>query len=878
MKWLPLPSFLVAGLTLATLQAAEPAQKPVEDLSRLPFRDANLPFEERVDDLVSRLTVEEKVRQMMMDSPPIPRLGIPGYHWWNEALHGVARNGVATVFPQAIGLAATWDPELHYKIADVISTEARAKNNELLRQRGDTKIYEGLTIWSPNINIFRDPRWGRGQETYGEDPFLTARFAVAFVRGLQGNDPRYFKTVATVKHYAVHSGPEELRHKFDAVVSEKDLHETYLPAFEAGIREGGAGSLMSAYNAINGVPAPANRLLLNDILRKDWGFRGAVVGDVDTVADVYRPGGHGYAKDAAEASAVSVKGGNDLCSGDTYQAIPEALKRGLLTESDLDQALRRLFLLRFKLGQFDPAERVPYRAIPFSENASAAHDQLALQAARESVVLLKNDGTLPWDLKKIKTVAVIGPTADDTSAMLGNYHGVPTQSVTLLQALRARLESAGVKVIHRVGCPLVAGFGETGQAIPAGVLFTDETKQTPGLRAEIFSDKSLSGPAIGQRTDTQLDLLWNEAQPVPGLPEKNVHARWSGVLIPRDSGNYTLSMSTIGAVKLLLDGQTLAENKSDPGEVRVGSNRMRLEAGRVYHIAIEYNQRGGEGKIALGWAPPGTPEESIDAAKSADQIVVALGVTPAIEGEEMPVSIEGFSHGDRTSVDLPQVQRELLDRVLAFGKPVTLVLTGGGAISFDPAKPNAALMLWYYGQRGGDALVDTLLGANNPSGRLPVTFYRTVADLPSFEDYAMKNRTYRYYTGTPLFPFGHGLSYSKFEYTKVTPSDTRITPAQSVQLKIDVRNVSDRDGDEVVQVYAHQVGAPPSEPIRRLVGFKRLHVARGQTSTVSIDVPAQQLRVWDESTHGYIVRPAQYELEIGASSGDRRLKSTIAVQ
>ncbi len=476
-----------------------------------PFRNPDLPVEQRVEDLISRLTIEEKISQTMMGSAEIKRLGIPRYDWWNEALHGVARNGTATVFPQAIALAATWNPELHQRIADAISTEARAKNNEAIRNSGgDTKRYQGLTIWSPNINIFRDPRWGRGQETYGEDPFLTGQLAIAFVRGLQGDDPHYLKTVATVKHFAVHSGPEPLRHKFDAVVSDRDLHETYLPAFKAGVREGGAMSLMSAYNAVDGIPAPANKMLLQDVLRGEWGFKGAVVGDVDNVSDMWRPGTHEYVKDAAEASALAIKAGTDLCSGTTYEALADALKRGLVTEADIDRSLRRLFTLRFKLGQFDPPEQVPYRNIPISENDSPAHDQLALEAARQSLVLLKNDSTLPWDAKKLKTVAIIGPTGDEESALLGNYSGTPSRKITLTKGIKAKLESVGVKVLVEPGVPLVKGFRVSGKPFPTGVLFTDATQSHPGLKGEVFA-------RMNSRTQRRPRWEGNRHPPAPML-------------------------------------------------------------------------------------------------------------------------------------------------------------------------------------------------------------------------------------------------------------------------------------------------------------------------------------------------------------------------
>ncbi len=713
----------------------------------IPFRDTRLPLYQRVQDLLDRLTIDEKISQLMMATPGVPRLGIPAYDWWNEGLHGVARNGNATVFPQAIGLAATWDTDLHGRIASVISTEARAKNNELIRNAGGASPrYQGLTIWSPNINIFRDPRWGRGQETYGEDPFLTGRFAVAFVRGLQGDDPRYLKTVSTLKHFAVHSGPEQLRHRFNAVISERDLHETYLPAFEAGVRYGGVSSLMSSYNAVDGVPSPANRRLLTDILRRDWGFRGAVVGDVDAVADIYNAEGHHFARDAAEASADAIKAGTDLCSGTTYQALPEALRRGLVTEDDIDQALGRLLRLRFRLGQFDPPGAVAYTAIPISEVDSAAHDALALTASRESLVLLKNDGVLPWDPAKIKTVAIIGPTADSMPALLGNYNGTPVRPVTLLAGIRARLARLGITVLYEPGVPLVSGLGQQAGA--------------PNVPAD-------AAPSL---------------------------------------------------------------------------------------------------------------DRAMAAGRRADHIVLVLGLTPDVEGEEMRLEAEGFHGGDRTSILLPAPQRELLNAVAALGKPVTVVLTTGSALSFDVSKAGAVLVAWYYGQRGGDAVAEALLGETNPAGRLPVTFYRADSDLPPFEDYSMANRTYRYFAGKPLYAFGHGLSYTTFAYDGIGASQGEAKAEDTLAVRVRVRNTGSRDGDEVVEVYARAEHPPVPMPLEWLVGFRRVTIRAGASVSVEIPVRIGEFRRWDDAAGGYTVDPGAYEIAAGPSSDNLPCTTVVTVR
>ncbi len=872
--------FLAVSAAILPAQPAATNTAPNGAEAQLLFRDPSVSIDARVDDLIRRLTVEEKISQLMMASPAIPRLGIPEYDWWNEALHGVARNGTATVFPQAIGFAATWNPELIQRMADAISTEARAKNNEAIRlSGGGSARYAGLTIWSPNINIFRDPRWGRGQETYGEDPFLTGRYAVAFVRGLQGSDTNYLKTVATVKHFAVHSGPESLRHKFDAVISDRDLHETYLPAFEVGIREGGAQSLMSAYNAVDGVPASANKRLLTDILRDEWGFRGAVVGDVDSVGDIWKRSSHAFAPDAAEASALAIKAGNDLCSGTTYEALPEALKRGLITEKELDGALRRLLLLRFKLGQFDPASRVSYRKIPITENDSPAHDQLALEVARQSLVLLKNDGTLPWNPKDLKTVAVVGPTSDEPSALLGNYSGTPSRYVTLAQGIKAKLEPLGVKVLTDSSVPLVKGFRINGQPFPAGVLFVDVARSQAGLKGEVFTNIKFDGEPMATRTDAQVDFQWDEAQPVAGIPISQASVRWSGVLIPPTSGEHVLSLAAEGSVRLFVDDELIIDGLRKPAE-RTLSVPLQLNAGQVYKVRLEFAQTRPRAHIQFGWRPPGQDdamERALAVARQADHIVLTLGLTPDLEGEEMSVNAEGFDGGDRKTILLPAIQRELLEKISALKKPTVVVLTCGSAVSFDTDKAKAILNCWYYGQRGAAAVAETLLGENNPAGRLPITFYQNDSDLPPFENYSMANRTYRYFTGKPLFAFGHGLSYTTFAYQKLTLSSPTAKPDETITATVTVSNTGKRDGDEVIQVYAAAERAPVSMPLCQLIGFKRLSLQAGETKTVEIVVPVNLLRRWDDVEKIYVVDPGAYNITVGSASDQRLLNTALRV-
>jgi beta-glucosidase len=823
----------------------------------LPFRNPELTVEQRVDDLIARLSVAEKVDQLGMDTQGVPRLGIPAYQWWNEALHGVARNGIATVFPQAIALAATWDPSLHEQIATVISTEARAKYHAALRASGGaTRIYEGITLWSPNINIFRDPRWGRGQETYGECPFLTSRFAVAFVRGLQGDDPRHLKTVATLKHFAVHSGPEGARHGFDARASARDLWETYLPAFEAGVRDGGARSVMTVYNAINGVPGPVNRFLLADVLRQRWGFSGAVVGDVDCIHDVHAH--HKFTRDAAESAALALQAGNDLCSGATYAALPEALARGLCTEADLDTGLRRLLALRFRLGQFDPESTVVHAQIPPSANDTPAHDALALEAARRSLVLLKNDGVLPLDARRLRSVAILGPTADDKAALLGNYAGTPARPVTLLGALRTKFAAHGIAVRYEPGCPLAGGFPANQFPFPTDAAFHDPAGAQSGVWAEFWNNPTLDGPPAIARAEPQIDLFWDYYQPQPGIAVRDTSARWTTTLVPPVNGEYLFDATLVGGARLWLDGQLLLD-EWDAGPFRIRTVRAPLSAGRPVTLRLELTQNQFTAKAKLGWRLPHPQtdlERAVEAARAADHIILTLGLTPDLEGEENPFSCEGFSAGDKTTLALPAPQRELLAAVAALGRPVTVVLTTGSAVSFDLSQANAVLLAWYYGQRGGDAVADALLGEFSPAGRLPVTFYRSEADLPDFADYAMNGRTYRYFEGRPLFAFGHGLTYTTFSYRRLVHDGTHA--------RVTISNTGERRSDEVVQVYVQD--PRPGRPRLQLCGFRRVNVEPGETCEVVVPLHYAPLRRWDEAAQDYVLESVPRTLLAGPAS------------
>ncbi|HYY99070.1 MAG TPA: glycoside hydrolase family 3 C-terminal domain-containing protein, partial [Pyrinomonadaceae bacterium] len=743
------------------------------------YLNPRLPIKRRVEDLVSRMTLEEKVSQMMNKAAAIERLGVPAYDWWNEALHGVAYAGNATVFPQAIGLGATWDEELIHSVADAVSTEARAKYNDAVR-RDFRKRFYGLTFWSPNINIFRDPRWGRGQETYGEDPYLTSRLGVAFVRGMQGDDPKYLKTIATPKHYAVHSGPESLRHTFDVHPPERDLQDTYLPAFRATIVEGKAGSVMCAYNSLNGEPLCASPRMLREILRGAWGFSGYVVSDCDAVADIYKK--HNFKKTEEEGVAAAVRVGTDLTCGYEYRALPSALKQGLVTEAEIDTAVKRLFEARFRLGMFDPPEAVPYARIPFEANDSPAHRELAARAARESIVLLKNDhDTLPLR-KDLKTVAVIGPNADSLEVLLGNYNGIPSKWTTPLEGIRRKV-SASTRVLDALGATLT---GEAILPVPASAFYTTADKSEHGLKAEYFDNKDLQGPPAATRADASINFDWYTNAPVPQLPTDNFSARWTGYLVPPASGRYELGARADDGVRVFLDDRPLVENWRD-GSAKTFTKAVELEAGRAYKLRVEYYDRYANATAKLVWGPPGLNEslreEALSKAREADVVVLALGLAPSLEGEEMDVKVKGFSGGDRTSLDLPEAQEELLKSVVATGKPVVLVLINGSALAVNWAQSNVAAIVeaWYPGEEGGTALADVLFGDYNPAGRLPVTFYKSAEQLPPFEDYRMEGKTYRYFKGEPLYPFGHGLSYTTFEYDDLKLGSKRYAAGQNVE-------------------------------------------------------------------------------------------------
>ena len=795
------------------------------------------------------MTIEEKVSQMQDVAPAIPRLDIPAYNWWNEALHGVARSGTATVFPQAIGLAATWDTDLLHRIADTISTEARAKYNDAIGHN-NTGRYYGLTFWSPNINIFRDPRWGRGQETYGEDPFLTGHLALAFVTGLQGDDPHYLKTVSTPKHYAVHSGPEVLRHRFDVPVSLHDLYDTYTPAFRTAVVDGHADSVMCAYNSVLGEPACANALLF-ELLRKKWGFSGYVVSDCWAISDLHQA--HNFVLSLGQAAALSVKAGTDLSCGPEFEALDFALQDRLLSFEDIDRSVRRLFEARFRLGMFDPPDRVPWSKLTLADVDTNANRALSRTAARESIVLLKNDrNTLPLS-SKIKSIAVVGPTADSLDVLLGNYNGTPSSYSTILAGITKRF--SGAKINYAVGAPLTESRAVT---VPAAYLRTAGPDSQPGLNAEYFSNPALSGAPVLTRVDPSLDFIWNNISPGNGVPVENFSARWTGMLVPPVDGDYRVGADPDGRYRLYFDGKLIVDDwvsYSRRGQ-RAFTTLVHLQAGRAYPVKLEYSRRFRESYARLLWLPPNLVQEAVDAARKSDVVIAVVGISADLEGEERDASDPGFFGGDRTDITLPVPQEQLLEAVGATGKPLIVVLTSGSALAVNWANQHAAAILeaWYPGEEGGNAVADVLSGDYNPSGRLPVTFYSSVAQLPPFTDYSMFNRTYRYLNEPPLFAFGFGLSYSTFSYSQPQFVSSSTQAAQEtapqfsgtspISVSARVTNTSKADGDDVVELYLSHPGIEDA-PIRSLAGFQHLHLAAGASQNVAFTLTPRELSVVD---------------------------------
>ena len=826
-----------------------------------PYLNPELSADVRAEDLVGRMTLEEKVSQMMDDSPGIPRLGVKPYVWWNECLHGVARAGKATVFPQAIGMAAMWDRPLMFEIATAISDEARAKYHDF-NHRDKHGIYQGLTYWTPNINIFRDPRWGRGMETYGEDPYLTGELGVQFIKGLQGDDPSHPKLVATAKHFSVHSGPESSRHSFDARPSERDFKATYTPHFKKVVQEGGVKSVMCAYNRFRGMPCCGSSFL-NNLLRNEWGFDGYIVSDCGAILDFYNTGAHEVAPTREEAAAMAVEAGTDLNCGGTYSALVSAVNEGLLLEEDIDTAVKRLMKARFELGMFDPDSLSKWSDIPLSVVESEGHRALARKVAEKSMVLLKNEeSTLPLD-KSLKKIAVIGPNADELEVLLANYNGYPTSPVTPLKGIKDKMPDA--EVIYEPGCPIADGL-PLFSSIPARVFFTDSTLSAPGLTGRYYSNSELEGEPFAINTEPGIDFIWGTSEPVPGLGYENFSVSWEGVLTVPKSGRYALGTEAFSGSELWLDGKKIV-SRYDKHNPRKEYEYVELTAGRPYPIRMDYRQRETEYAMArLLWEVPDTErkDRAIKAAAEADAVVLCMGISPLLEGEEMKVKVPGFSGGDRDDINLPAVQTEFMKDIVALGKPTVLVLFNGSALAFNWENENipAIIEAWYPGQEGGAALAEILFGDVNPSGKLPLTFYKSIDQIPPFEDYDMEGKTYRYFTDEPLYSFGHGLSYTDFCYS-IPNAPVAITGDEPLKITAEVKNIGDREGEAVVEMYISHIGTP-NQPVRELAGFERINLMPGENGTVDFTIKPEQLMILDNDNN-WISPHGQLYLSVGGA-------------
>ncbi|HEY5590876.1 MAG TPA: glycoside hydrolase family 3 C-terminal domain-containing protein [Paludibacter sp.] len=860
MKKSKVSKFIVLGCTLLTLSCCK-------QQSKLPYQDSKLSFEQRSEDLLSRLTLQEKVNLMRYDSPAIDRLGIPAMNWWNECLHGVARSGLATVFPQAIGMGAMWDTSEMFNIANAISDEARAKHQEYV-SRGKRGIYQGLTFWTPNINIFRDPRWGRGMETYGEDPYLTGELAVPYIKGLQGNDPKYYKLIATAKHFAVHSGPESTRHFFDVWPTDRDMAETYTPHFKKVVKEAGVYSVMCAYQSVKGAPCCGNKFL-ESLLREKWGFKGYIVSDCWAVRDFYEKTAHHVVNTREEAAAMAVKAGTDLNCGDSYPALVNAVKQGLITEAEINISVKRLILARMKLGQFDADKDVKYTQIPYSVVDSKEQQQLALDAARKSIVLLKNDNNLLPLSKNLKKVAVIGPNANDLEVLLGNYNGFPSNPKTPLTGIREKLPNS--EVVFAQGCELAAKLPYF-EALPTNYLYTDESLKQHGLKAEYFDNSEWKGKSKHNRIDANLDFVWRTKAPFPDMKYDTFSAKWSGVLVPTVSGEYALGAEGFSGFNLYLDDK-LVTKWNDIHQPHKEYELMTLEAGKKYKIRVEYFQNNTEYAIMrLLWSKPkpNLKQEAIELAKSSDVVILCMGLSPLLEGEEMKVKVDGFSGGDRLDVKLPATQTELIKEIYKLGKPTVLVLLNGSAVAFNWENEHipAILETWYPGQAGGTAIADILFGDYNPAGRLPLTFYKSIDQIPAFDDYNMTGKTYRYFKGEPLYEFGFGLSYTTFEYA-LTQAPTEIKAGDHIQLTVNVKNTGKQDGDEIVQLYISLPDSKYPVPIRSLQGFKRIHLKSGEMKEVRFTITPDKMAAFDDNSVAQ-VRAGRVIVSVGGKQPDKK--------
>lgn len=834
------------------------------------YKNSNLSPEERAEDLLKQLTLEEKVAMMMDSSQPVERLGIKPYNWWNEALHGVARSGLATVFPQPIGMAAAFDPDAIHHIYVAVSDEARAKN-AVYSSEGSYGRYQGLTMWTPTINIYRDPRWGRGIETYGEDPYLTGVMGVNVVKGLQclDSNEKYDKIHACAKHFAVHSGPEWNRHEFNAEnISPRDLHETYLPAFEALVKEGKVKEVMCAYNRFEGDPCCGSDRLLMQILREEWGYEGIVVADCGAVADFYRDKGHRTHPDAESGSAAAVLSGTDLDCGSSYKALVESARRGLISEKDIDVSVKRLLKARFELGEMDDNDKVKWTKIPYSVVCSAEHDSLSLDIARKSMTLLLNKNNILPLKRGGQTIAVMGPNANDSVMQWGNYNGTPKHTITILDGIRSAMGKED-KLIYDQGCSWVE------RSLIRSVFNQCTSKEGAGFTARYWNNTAHEGePATTAQLTTPFRLCTSGATVfAPGVNLTGFSATYQSVFTPAETGDVVFDFYSCGAVQLLVNGDEVKKFTNKHGS-RGSFYTMHAEAGKPYDIEIKFQYFSGDAQLNfdLGFKENADIRKSVAKVKDADIVIFAGGVSPGLEGEEMGVSLPGFKGGDRTDIELPAVQRELIKALCDAGKKVVFVNCSGSPVAMEPETQccQAILQAWYPGQSGGKAVAEVLFGDYNPAGRLPVTFYRNTAQLPDFEDYNMTGRTYRYFKGEPLFPFGYGLSYTTFEYGDIVLNPS-LKVGESARITVPVTNKGKHDGEEVVQVYLRKQGDTDG-PNKTLRGFKRVRIPAGETVEVELELTPKQLEWWDAQTNTMRTMPGSFEVMIGGSSRNKDLQ------
>ena len=811
-------------------------------------------YKERLADLINLMTVDEKIKQLTNESDSIPRLALSKYNYWSEALHGVLAGG-ATSFPQAVAMGATWDPELIHQVSSAISDEARALNVS----RG-----KGLTYWSPTINIARDPRWGRNEESYSEDPYLLSRMGVAFIKGMQGDDPYYLKTVSTPKHF-IANNEEARRHTGSSDVDMRSLFEYYLPAFHQAIVEGKAYSIMGAYNELNHVPCNANRFLLTDLLRRNWGFKGYVVSDCGAILDmVYN---HHFFNTFAEAAARSILAGCDLNCGVTYRKnLKEALDKGFLEEKDLDTAVTRVLSARFRLGEFDPPEAVPYSSISKDKLDSKDNRGLALEVAQKSIVLLKNEGILPLNKNKVKSIAVIGPNAAE--AQLGIYAGFPNVQVSPLEGIKEKAAASGIKVEYAMGCAV-----NTESLIPIEPKYFAKVNGTnkTGMMGEYFNNMNLSGKPVLTRIDSMVNFNFGTNSPAPELPEDHFSIRWKGKIIPPETIHH-IGTSTDDGARLYLDGKLLINDWRDHAEQQ-NSAEVDLKAGKEYEIEFEQydDALGASARLVWDLAQKDFSEAKKIAAKN-DVVILVLGLSPIISSEEL----------DRKEIELPKIQRDLINEIASVNPNIIIVLVNGGpvALAGTEKKAKGIVEAWYDGEFGGQAIADVLFGDVNPGGKLPETFYASTKDLPPMSDYDLINnpRTYMYFNKPVLYPFGYGLSYTQFEYSNLKLNSDKINKDGEVVLQFSIKNTGKVKGDEIAQIYVHDTNASIKVPVNQLKRFERITLSPGESKTLTFKIPTSEFSFYNNATNDFKIEPGKWEIQVGSSSKDIRLKKYITIQ